>query len=93
MASEHAQVVIRTVDDDGVRGERCVEGGEVESFGQRVDEEEAVGRADLHEADLFVVAVQAVSLGIEADDLMRVEAGGEVRKLVGCGDQGSAMKA
>ena len=93
MASEQAQIVIGAVDDDGVRGERGVKGGKVEALGQRVDEEEAVGRTDLHEADFFAVAVQAVGFGIDADDRVRVEAGGEVRELFRRGDQGSAMKA
>ena len=93
VTSEQAQIIIRPVDDDGVRLERGVESGEVESVRQRIDEEEAVGRTDLHEADFFAVAVQAVRFGIESDDLVRVEAGREVRQLFRRGDQGSAMKA
>ena len=93
VTSEQAQIVIRPVDDDDVRLERGVERGEFEALGQRIDEEKSVGAGDLQKADLFTVAVQAVRLGIESDDLVRVEAVREVRQLVRRGDQGSAMKA
>ena len=45
--------------------------------GERVDEFVGAGQSHLHQADLFVVAVQAVGLGVDADAVRSRDARGE----------------
>ena len=78
MASEHADVVIGTMDDHGVAGEGCVKFRHVDPLREGIDEPPALGRGNLDEANFLVVAVQAVSFGIESDNLMRRELLGEL---------------
>ena len=57
--------------------QRVQQRGQVE-IGERVDELVGVGESDLHQADLLVVAVQAVGLGVHAGAIGGGDAGGEI---------------
>jgi hypothetical protein len=76
-ASEQAEVEVGAVQDELALGEVREEGGEV-GWREGVDERVAAGVADLDQAQLLGVRVEAVGLGVE----------GEPRRAAKRGDQG-----
>ncbi len=72
VALEHEDVVLGGVEDlaDLRGGEHRPERREIRRalHGQRVDQEGPVLGADLHQADLVEVVIEAVGLGIDGDD-------------------------
>ena len=64
MLAQQAQIVIRAVHDQLVRVERVQQRIEIDA-GERVNQAVAGGGADLDQADLFGIGVQAVGFGVE----------------------------
>ena len=88
LALEERDVVLGGVQDlldRGVREERP-ERGEV-AEGERVDQADGPARVgDLEEADLLVIVVEAVGLGVDRERGGAFERAGEVAQLVGRAD-------
>ncbi len=76
MLAQEAQIVIRAVHDEGVGGEGIEQGIEVDS-GEGVNQVVTSHSADLDEADLFRVGMQAVGLRIHGDPSGGADAGKE----------------
>ena len=64
--AQQPQIIIRAVQDEFVFAEGLEQWSEVE-VGERINQLVRVRDADLHEADLFRIRVQAVGLGVQGN--------------------------
>ena len=76
-AIQHAQVEVGAVHHQFGARQRVEQRRQVD-VGQRIDQLVGSGQADLHQADLLVVAMQAVGLGVYADTIRGGDASGEI---------------
>jgi len=85
-AAQEAQIVIGAVEDELFAFPSREERGEGVA-GQRIDEEILAGDADLNEAELLEVRMEAIRLGIDGDAPLGLERGEDGGEFVGGADQ------